>query len=92
MASGYPDQAISDFDYALELQPDFPQAYINRGNAHLRLGHLGLAFADFHRGGANPVRAIVLLCGLPAITILLGSLILNIVSQRLLTKKTAQSK
>jgi tetratricopeptide (TPR) repeat protein len=86
MASGHSDQAISDFDYALELQPDFPQAYINRGNAYLRLGRFGLAFADFRQGGANPVRTIVLLCGLPAITILLGALIMNIVRQRLLAK------
>ena len=87
MASGHPDQAISDFDHALQLQPDFPQAYINRGNAYLRLGHFGLAFADFLQGGANPVRTIALLCGIPAITILLGALIMNIVRQRLLAKK-----
>ena len=86
MASGHPDQAISDFDYALELQPDFLQAYINRGNAYLRLGHFGLAFADFRQGGANPVRTIALLCGIPAITILLVALIMNIVRQRLLAK------
>ena len=41
MASGYPEQAIGDLDRALELQPDFPQAFTNRSNAHLRLGHLG---------------------------------------------------
>jgi tetratricopeptide (TPR) repeat protein len=87
MASGHPDQAISDFNHALELQPDFPQAYINRGNAYLRLGHFGLALADFRQGGANPVRTIAPLCGIPAITILLGALIMNIVRQHLLAKK-----
>ena len=92
MASGHPDQAISDFYYALQLQPNFPQAYINRGNAYLRLGHFGLAFADFRQGGANPVRTIALLCGIPAITILLGALIMNLIRQRLLLKNAAQSK
>ena len=26
MASGYPDQALCDFNRAIQLQPDFPQA------------------------------------------------------------------
>jgi tetratricopeptide (TPR) repeat protein len=89
MASGHPDQAINDFAHALELQPDFPQAYINRGNAYLRLGRFGLAFADFRQGGANPVRTIALLCGIPAITALLGLVAMNIVR---LWKESCQSR
>jgi tetratricopeptide (TPR) repeat protein len=84
MASGNPNKAISDFNHALELQHDFPQASVNRGNAYLRLGRLGLAFADFLQGGTNPVRMIVLLCGIPAIMILLGVFMIKVVWQRLL--------
>ena len=87
MASGHPDQAISDFNHALELQHDFPQAFINRGNAYLRRGRFGLAFADFRQGGANPVRIIALLCGIPAITILLGAFMMNVIRQRLFAKR-----
>ena len=87
MASGHSDEAISDFNRALELQHDFPQAFINRGNAYLRLGRFGLAFADFRQGGANPVRMIALLCGIPIMTILLGVLLMNVVWQRLFAKR-----
>src|SRR6185503_2361702 len=86
MASGHTDQAIRDFDHAIQLQPEFPQAYINRGNAYLRLGRFGLAIADFRRGGANPVKTMTLLCGIPTIAILLGAVIMKIVGQRLLAK------
>jgi len=87
MASGHSNQAISDLNRAIELQPDFPQAYINRGNAYMRLGRFGLAFADFRRGGANPVRTNALLFGIPAITVLLGLVALYIVRKRLLAKR-----
>ena len=92
MASGHPDQAINDLDHALNLQSDFPQAYINRGNAYLRLGRFDMAFADFRRGGGNPVRTIVLLCAIPIIMILLGAVIMNFVRQRLLAKRRQLSK
>lgn len=87
MASGHPSQAISDFDQALKIQPDFPQAYTNRGNAYLRLGRFNLAFADFRRGGANPIKSFALLCGIPAITIILGAVMIIIIRQRLLAKR-----
>jgi hypothetical protein len=87
MASGNPNKAISDFNHALELQHDFPQASVNRGNAYLRLGHLGLAFADFRQGGTNPVKIIAILCGIPAIMILLGVFMINVVRQRLLAAR-----
>jgi len=86
MASGHADQAIRDFDHAIQLQSDFPQAYINRGNAYLRLGCFGLAIADFRRGGANPVKTMMLLCGVPTISILLGAVIMKIGRRRLLAK------
>ena len=92
MASGHSDQAIGDFDYALKLQPDFSQAYINRGNAYLRLGRFDLAFADFRQGGENPVGPIALLCGISTITILLGTVMVNIVRQRLVGKRRRSSE
>jgi len=54
MMSGDSKQAIRDFNRAIELQPNFPQAYTNRGNAYLHLGRFGLAFADFRRGWRKP--------------------------------------
>ena len=87
MASGDPSQAISDFDRALALQPEYPQAYINRGNAYLRLGHFALALADFRQGGAHPVRTIALLCGIPTGMILLGAFIMNTVRQHAPAKR-----
>ena len=92
MASGHSDQAIGDFDYALTLQPDFPQAYINRGNAYLRLGRFDRAFADFRQGGVHPVGPIALLCGISTITILLGTVMVNIVRQRLAGKRRRSSE
>jgi hypothetical protein len=87
MMSGDSEQAIRDFNRAIALQPNFPQAHTNRGNAYLHLGRFGLAFADFRRGGANPVRTIVLLCAIPTTMILLGAVIMNFVRQRLLAKR-----
>jgi len=92
MASGHSDQAIGDLDHALELQPDFPQAYINRGNAYMRLGRLGLAFGDFQKGGANPVRTIVLLCSIPAVMVFFGVVVIYIVRQRQLAKRRRASE
>ena len=39
--------AIQDFDEALHLQPDYPQAYVNRGNVRSDLGDLAGAIRDF---------------------------------------------
>jgi tetratricopeptide (TPR) repeat protein len=47
------DRAILDFDRAIQLQPSLSQAYSNRGNAHLRLGHIGQALADFRQARAQ---------------------------------------
>jgi hypothetical protein len=87
MASGHPDQATRDFDPALKIQPDFPQAHANRGNAYLRLRRFDLAFADFRQGGANPVRTLALLCGNPAITSMVGTFMMSIVRQRSVARK-----
>jgi flavodoxin len=49
MVSGDPARAITALDRALLLQPDFPQAAVNRGNAYLRLGRWNIT------GGAKDV-------------------------------------
>ena len=51
MARGYPEDALRDFDRAIPLRSDFPQADSNRGNACLREKRIDLALADFHRAG-----------------------------------------
>jgi hypothetical protein len=56
MASGDATRAILDFDGAIQLKSDLSQAYTNRGNAHLRLGQLGQALADFRQARAGPDR------------------------------------
>ena len=81
------DQAIADYSQAIRLKPDYAKAYDNRGNAYSRLGRFDPAFADFRQGGANPVRAIVLLCGMPAMTVLLGLAAMRFVRQRLLLNR-----
>jgi tetratricopeptide (TPR) repeat protein len=41
--------AFDDFDAAIELIANFPEAYINRGNAYFYTGHVDLAIADYNR-------------------------------------------
>ncbi|MGO9138557.1 MAG: tetratricopeptide repeat protein [Syntrophales bacterium] len=43
------NQAIGDFDRAIELNPKYAEAYNNRGVAHDRLGNYNLAIEDFDR-------------------------------------------
>jgi len=43
------DAAFADFDAALELISNFPEAYINRGNTHFYTGHVEEAIADYNR-------------------------------------------
>lgn len=76
MASGYPDEALSDFNHAIQLQPDFPQAYGNRGNAYLREGHIALAIHDFYRAGKISVGLIAILFCITLILALLGTRVL----------------
>ena len=54
MASGDATRAILDFNRGIQLKPELSQAYTNRGNAHLRLGQLGQALADFRQARARP--------------------------------------
>jgi len=42
----YPD-AVAHFSRALEISPQLPDAYMQRGNAHRSLGDLDLALTDF---------------------------------------------
>jgi len=46
---GHHGRAISEYDKAIELQPDAMEAHYRRGNAYLRLGETARAFADYDR-------------------------------------------
>lgn len=43
------ERAIADFNAALSINPDFPQAYANRALIHVRLKQLPQAVADYDR-------------------------------------------
>jgi len=45
---GY-DSAFRDFTSALELDPNFYEAYCNRGNAHFEAGRPDLAVSDYEQ-------------------------------------------
>jgi hypothetical protein len=67
----------------LNLQPDFPQAHINRGNAYARTAHFVLAIAGFRRAGQNPLNGIIF-CS----TFILLALLTPIVAYRRLISRT----
>jgi Flp pilus assembly protein TadD len=43
------DQAITDFNKAIELKPDYAKAYYNRGITNLLKGDAMVAVADFNK-------------------------------------------
>ena len=43
------DAAFADFEAALELVSNFPEAYINRGNTYFYTGQVEEAIADYNR-------------------------------------------
>lgn len=43
------DKAFRDFEAALGLIANFPEAYINRGNTHFYTGQIERAIADYNR-------------------------------------------
>jgi Flp pilus assembly protein TadD len=47
VGKGQPDRAIADFDQAIRLNPNFADAFYNRGNAYGRKGQPDRAIADF---------------------------------------------
>jgi tetratricopeptide (TPR) repeat protein len=47
--SGEYQQAINDFNKAIEIYPHFAAAYINRGGAHYKLGNHQQAINDFNK-------------------------------------------
>jgi tetratricopeptide (TPR) repeat protein len=42
-------EAFKDFEEALELNSNFPEAYINRGNSYFYTGQVDRAIADYNR-------------------------------------------
>ena len=44
---GHPEAAISDYDAAIRLNPEYAKAYNNRGVAKKALGHLEAAISDY---------------------------------------------
>ena len=63
MAGGQAAKAKREFDRALELNPNLRNAYVNRGNARLRLLQVGAALDDFHRVGMHPERVAAAMLG-----------------------------
>jgi tetratricopeptide (TPR) repeat protein len=47
--NGHYDQAIAHYNKALELNPTYMEAYLNRGIASSRQGHPDEAIADFNK-------------------------------------------
>ena len=46
---GQPDEAMVHFEQAIKLQPDYAEAYYNRGNVLYTRGRIDEAIADFER-------------------------------------------
>ncbi|MFB9961992.1 tetratricopeptide repeat protein [Sinosporangium siamense] len=44
---GHPEQALTDYDAAVEADPHYPDYYIDRGNLHFAEGRLTAAVADY---------------------------------------------
>lgn len=49
--AGAYDEAIKAFSRAIELKPDFGEAYYNRGFVYLSIGDSSKAFPDLSRAG-----------------------------------------
>ena len=43
--------ALADYDKAIELNPDFADAYFNRGLTHIYLGNNKLGISDLSKAG-----------------------------------------
>jgi tetratricopeptide (TPR) repeat protein len=46
---GQPDEAMAHFEQAIKLQPDYAEAYYNRGNVLYAKGRIDEAIADFEK-------------------------------------------
>ena len=46
--AGQMERALAELNRAIELKPDFAEAFLNRGAAYLKLGDLDRALADFN--------------------------------------------
>jgi len=48
--------AFQDFNAALEIVSDYPEAYINRGNAFFHIGQVERAIADYNQASSERQR------------------------------------
>lgn len=53
LQQGHITRAVSLFDYATELEPTLPQAYLNRGLVYLHIGYFSTAISDFELAISN---------------------------------------
>ena len=52
-------KAVSDYNKAIDVNPDFVVAYLNRGHSHSRMGEFDKAIADYSKAiELNPRYAI----------------------------------
>ncbi|MBI1882044.1 MAG: tetratricopeptide repeat protein, partial [Chloroflexi bacterium] len=48
VAAGLPEEAMTSFDQAIALQPDYALAYLERGKLYMQQGQLAQAKSDYH--------------------------------------------
>lgn len=56
MRLGKVEEAMSDYDRAIELAPDAPEAYLNKGSALIKLGQPGAAVPFFSQALSKQTR------------------------------------
>ncbi len=49
LEASYFEEAIADFDSAIDMQPNYAAAFFNRGRAHQAMGEAALAQTDIQR-------------------------------------------
>jgi Flp pilus assembly protein TadD len=81
MTLGHTDEAIADFNKAIELQPDYPRAYPNRAMTLMKKGRFSAAFADYKRAGGNPKPLTVAVAGILILLALIAFFFLRAITR-----------